>query len=30
VAGVVYLVIRNRRGGGGSQPETGDTATETT
>ena len=30
VVGVVYLVIRNRRGGGGAQPDTGDAATETT
>jgi len=30
VIGVVYLVIRNRRGGGGSQPDSGDTAAETT
>jgi membrane protein DedA with SNARE-associated domain len=29
VIGVVYLIIRNRRGGGGAQPEAGDPAAET-
>src|SRR5215210_5919589 len=28
VAGVVYLVVRNRRGGGGAQPEAGNSGTQ--